>query len=299
MKLGRSSDPGIPAHVALAEKTQHPQWAEPGSAGFLGPACQPFRPNGDGMKDLTLNDITLDRLNDRRALLKGLDRLKRETDATGMMDGMDSFTEAAFGVLTSSKLADALDVTKEPDAVRARYGTGKPYNFQFDGAPTCNEHLLVARRLVEAGVRHVSLSYGRWDAHSDNFGVVRDHGGKLDQCLSALVQDLDERGMLNDVTVVCWGEFGRSPRINDQGGRDHWPRVSGCLLAGGGMPSGQVVGATNRLGEYATERPVPMQQVITQVYHNLGINPMTTTVNDPTGRPQYLVDVREPIPELS
>ncbi len=144
----------------------------------------------------------------------------------------------------------------------------------------------------------MSLSFGRWDSHGKNFDLVRDHGGKLDQCLSALVQDLDERGMLNDVTVVCWGEFGRTPRVNPQGGRDHWPQVSCCLLAGGGMPTGQMIGATNRLGEHATERPIPMQQVLTQIYHNLGINPMTTTVTDPTGRPQFLVDVREPIAEL-
>ncbi|MGC1276014.1 MAG: DUF1501 domain-containing protein [Planctomycetaceae bacterium] len=297
-KLAGPTDPGIPPHVALAEKTQHVEWSEPGSPGFLGAAYKAFRPNGDGMDDLTLKGISLERLKDRKALLSSLDNLKRETDATGMMEGMDAFTEAAFGVLTSSRLADALDVSKEPDAVRARYGTGRPYQYQYDGAPTCNEHLLIARRLVEAGVRSVSLSFGRWDSHSKNFDVVRDHGAKLDQCLSALVQDLDERGMLDDVTVVCWGEFGRTPRINDQGGRDHWPQVNACLLAGGGMPTGQVIGATNRLGEYATERPIPMQQVLTQIYHNLGINPMTTTVTDPSGRPQFLVDVREPIAEL-
>jgi hypothetical protein len=298
-KLMGPTDPGIPPHVSLAERTQHVEWSEPGNPGFLGAAYKPFQPNGDGMDDLTLNGVTLDRLKDRQSLLNGLDNLKREADASGMIAGMDAFEEAAFGVLTSSELADALDVTKEPDSVRARYGTGKPFNYQFDGAPTCNEQLLVARRLVEAGVRSVSLSYGRWDSHSKHFDVMRDHGPKLDQCLSALVQDLDERGMLDDVTVVCWGEFGRTPRINDQGGRDHWPQVSCCLLAGGGMPTGQTIGATNRLGEYATERPVPMQQVLTQVYHNLGINPMTTTVTDPTGRPQFLVDVREPIPELA
>ncbi len=297
-KLGGTRDPGIPPHVALAEKTQHTEWSEPGAEGFLGSAYKAFRPNGEGMDDLTLNGVTLDRLNDRRSLLANLDNLKREADASGMIAGMDAFTQAAFGVLTSSKLAQALDISQEPASVRERYGTGKPYKFQYDGAPTCNEHLLIARRLVEAGVKSVSLSYGRWDSHGKNFDLVRDHGGKLDQCLSALVQDLDERGMLDDVTVVCWGEFGRTPRINAEGGRDHWPQVSCCLLAGGGMPAGQMIGATNRLGEHAVERPIPVQQVVTQVYHNLGINPMTTTVTDPTGRPQFLVDVREPIAEL-
>src|SRR5206468_5731116 len=128
--------------------------------------------------------------------------------------GFDSATERALGVLTSSKLLQALDLSTESQRVRERYGTGRPYQFQFDGAPTVNEQLLVARRLVEAGVRVVTLSYGRWDSHGKNFDLVRDHGAKLDQCLSALIDDLDVRGLLNDVTVIAWGEFGRTPRIN-------------------------------------------------------------------------------------
>lgn len=291
-------DPGIPPAVALAEKTQHVPWSEPGGPGFLGSAYQPFRPNGSGMQDLTLNGVTLDRLQDRRTLLTSLDGLKREADASGMMRGMDSFTEAAFGVLTGSRLAEALDISKEPAEVRARYGDGKPYKYQYDGAPTCNEHVLLARRLVEAGVRSVTLSYGRWDSHGQNFDMVRDHGSKLDQAVSALVLDLEERGMLNNVTILVWGEFGRTPRINDGAGRDHWPQVSCALMAGGGMRTGQAIGATNRLGEYATTRPVNVQEIIATAYHNLGIDVMNTTLPDPTGRPQFLVDIREPMREL-
>jgi uncharacterized protein (DUF1501 family) len=230
--------------------------------------------------------------------LKGLDQLKRQTDATGMMAGVDSFTEAAFGVLTSNRLAAALDISQEPAEVRARYGDGKPYQFQYDGAPTCNEQILMARRLVEAGVRSVTLSYGRWDSHGKNFDLVRDHGSKLDQGVSALVLDLEERGMLNDVTVLVWGEFGRTPRINDGAGRDHWPQVSCALMAGGGMRTGQAIGSTNRLGEYAASRPVHVQEIIGTAYHNLGIDVMNTTLSDPTGRPQFLVDLREPMREL-
>lgn len=291
-------DPGVPPTVALAAKTQHTPWSEPGGPGFMGAAFQAFKPNGGGMDDLKLNGITLDRLQDRKSLLRGLDGLKREADATGMLNGMDAFTEAAFGVLTSSKLVDALDLSKEDPRTLARYGDGKPYNFQYDGAPTCNDQLLMARRLVEAGVRSVSLSYGRWDSHGDNFGLVRDHGPKLDQAVTALVQDLDERGMLNDVTVVVWGEFGRTPRINKEAGRDHWPRVSCALLAGGGMKMGQAIGSTNRLGEFAQTRPIHMQEVVATLYHNLGIDPQATTLIDPTGRPQYLVELREPVREL-
>src|SRR5688572_12917471 len=209
----------IPASVALASRTQHVQWSEPGSPGFLGTAYAAFKPDGQGMDDLKLNGITLDRLQDRRSLLSSFDSLKREVDVSGQIGASDSFTEAAFGVLTSSKLVEALDLSKEDPRLVARYGDGKPYNFQYDGAPTVNDHLLLARRLVEAGVRSVTLSYGRWDSHGKNFDLVRDHGGKLDQCVTALVQDLDDRGMLNDVTVVVWGEFGRTPRINNNAGR--------------------------------------------------------------------------------
>ncbi len=297
-KLGGPVDPGVPPFVALAEKTQHGPWSEPGAPGFLGAAFKAFKPQGEGMADLRLNTVSSDRLKDRKSLLKGLDNLKREVDATGMLRGMDAFTEAAFGVLTSSKLVDALDLSKEDPKIVERYGDGKPYKFQYDGAPTCNDQLLMARRLIEAGVRCVTLSYGRWDSHGDNFGLVRDHGAKLDQCVTALVQDLENRGMLDDVTVVVWGEFGRTPRINPQAGRDHWPQVNSCLMAGGGMRTGQAIGATNRLGEYAKERPVHVQEIVATIYRNMGIDPMTTTLRDPTGRPQFLVDVRDPIHEL-
>ncbi|MEQ9411344.1 MAG: DUF1501 domain-containing protein [Fuerstiella sp.] len=297
-KIKGPTDPSVPATVALASKTRHVPWSEPGDPGFLGAAHQAFRPNGGGMENLTLNGVTLDRLQNREQLLTSLDGLKRSADARGMMEGMDAFTQAAFGVLTSSQLADALDISKEPDEVRARYGDGKPYQYQYDGAPTCNDHILLARRLVEAGVRSVTLSFGRWDSHGKNFDLVRDHGTKLDQAVSALVLDLEERGMLDNVTVLVWGEFGRTPRINKNAGRDHWPQVSCALMAGGGMRTGQAIGATNRLGERPVSRPVDMQEIVATTYHNLGLDPMNTTIMDPTGRPQFLVDKREPMREL-
>lgn len=291
--------PSMPPTVALAAPTSHRPWSEPGGPGFLGAGFAPFKPDAEGRSNLKLNTITVDRFDDRKTLLTGLDRLKRETDASGLLAGMDQFNQAAFGVLTSSRLLDALDLGKEDPKLVARYGTGKPYQFQYDGAPTVNDHLLMARRLVEAGVRSVTLSYGRWDSHGKNFDLVRDHGGKLDQAVSALVTDLEERGMLDDVTVVVWGEFGRTPRINKNSGRDHWPRVSCCLMAGGGMNTGQAIGATNRLGEYAKDRPVDMQEVVATVYKNMGINPETTALIDQAGRPRYLVEKRVPIRELA
>ncbi len=296
-KLKGAVDPSVPANIGLANRTQHLPWSDPGASGFLGAAYSPFKPDGPGMENMKLNDITLDRLQDRRGLLNSIDKMRRDIDISGAMEGMDAFGQKAFDVLTSSKLLDALDLSKEDPKLVARYGTGQPYKYQYDGAPTCNEHLLVARRLVEAGARFVSLSFGRWDSHGQNFDLVRDHGGKLDQCLSALIEDLDQRGILDDVSIVVWGEFGRTPKINNEAGRDHWANVSCAFLAGGGIRAGQAIGATNRLGEYASERPVEMQEIISTLYHNVGIDTATTTINDPTGRPQYLVD-HGPIAEL-
>ncbi|MEC8556283.1 MAG: DUF1501 domain-containing protein [Planctomycetota bacterium] len=296
-KLYGPVDPSVPPYVGLAAKTKHMPWSDSGSAGFLGSSFSPFKPDGPGMQNMKLNDISLERLQDRRSLLSGLDRMRRDIDASGTMEGMDAFEQKAFDVLTSSKLLDALDLSKEDPKIVARYGDGKPYKYQYDGAPTCNDHLLIARRLVEAGARCVSLSFGRWDSHGQNFDLVRDHGSKLDQCLSALIEDLDQRGILDDVTIVTWGEFGRTPKINNNAGRDHWTKVSCAHIAGGGIRGGQAIGATNRLGEYATERPVHMQEIISTIYHQLGINTATTTIQDPTGRPQYLVD-HDPIAEL-
>jgi hypothetical protein len=296
-KLQGPVDPSVPPFVGLAARTQHVPWSDPGQPGFLGTACAPFQPDGPGLANLTLRGTSLEHLADRRRLLSSFDALRRDLDASGTMQGMDALTQRALGVLTSSRLLEALDLSKESDRVRARYGDGKPYNYQYDGAPTVNDHLLLARRLVEAGVRCVTLSYGRWDSHGKNFDLVRDHGGKLDQGLSALIEDLDGRGLLNDVTVIAWGEFGRTPRINNNAGRDHWPQVSCAFLAGGGMRTGQAIGATNRLGEYARERPIHFREVFATLYHNLGIDPSTTTLMDPSGRPQHLVDA-PPIREL-
>ncbi len=293
-KLAGPVDLSVPAFVGLANVGV---WKYPGGPGFLGAAYGPFQPDGPGMANMQLNGVTLDRLRDRRALLSSIDRLKSDVDRTGSMQGVDAFGARALDVLTSSKLVDALDLSQEDPRVVARYGDGKPYQFQYDGSPTVNDQLLIARRLVEAGVRVVTMTYGRWDSHGDNFGLVRDHGSKLDQGLSALIEDLDQRGMLDDVTVIAWGEFGRTPRINASGGRDHWPQVSCAFLAGGGLRAGQAIGATNRLGEYAHTRPVHFQEIFSTLYHALGIDVSRTTLSDPTGRPQYL-STMPPLAEL-
>jgi hypothetical protein len=270
-----------------------------GLPSFLGVGHRPFMPHGDLRSDLTLNGVTLERLADRRRLLEGFDAFRRGIDAADGDSGHDAFRDQAFGILTSSRLVDALDLSREDPAVRERYGKGTEA-VQGDAAPRLNEQFLLARRLVEAGVRVVTLSYSFWDWHGANFARARENLPDFDQALSALIEDLHGRGMADDVTVVAWGEFGRTPRVNKDGGRDHWPNVSCALLAGGGMPCGQVIGATDRLGGEPSDRPVDFQEVFATLYRNLGIDPNSTTITDLNGRPRYLVDDnRQPLRELT
>ena len=297
-RLHGQSEPGVPAFVGLSPKMGHAPWADPGKPGFLGPAHAPFQPNGGGATDLVLNNITLDRLQDRRALLSSFDSLRRDLDASGMMGAMDAFQQQAMGVLTSSLLAEALNLDRENPAVRARYGGGS-MKCRDDGGPESPEQFLMARRLVEAGVRCVTLGFNRWDWHSRNFGQAREVFPQLDNGLTALIDDLHASGLDKDVSVVVWGEFGRTPQVNAEGGRDHWPRVSCAALAGGGMNHGQVIGATDRMGGEPAARPVDFQEVFATLYHAMGIDTRTATVNDLNGRPRYLVDEQfRPMSEL-
>jgi len=298
-KLQGSADPALPAFVGLAPKMGHVPWSDNGVAGFLGAAYAPFEINkGGGKDDMILNGITLDRLADRRGLLASLDRFRREVDSSGQIAGLDAYNQQAFGILTSSKLVEALDYQREDPRVIERYGQGDPKN-RDDGGPKLMEHFLVARRLVEAGARCVTLAFSRWDHHGDNFGALRQDLPLLDRGLSALLQDLRDRGLEQDVSVVVWGEFGRTPTINKDGGRDHWPRVNFALLAGGGMKHGQVIGSTDRLGGEAASRPVTFGEVHATLYHALGLDVNQVTVNDLTGRPQFLVpDGCQPMREL-
>ncbi|MEI8370486.1 MAG: DUF1501 domain-containing protein [Planctomycetia bacterium] len=297
-KLLGSVDQAVPAFVGLSPDAGHPPYGSPGLPGFLGVSHAAFRPNGASSTDIVLKDLTQARLADRRSLLGDVDRLRRDIDATRALDGMDSLTRSAFDILTSSRLAKALDVSDEPQSVRERYGKGDPNRFG-DGAPRNLEHFLVARRLVEAGARVVTLNFGRWDFHSDNFNGMRDtHLPQFDQGLSALIEDLHARGLDKDVAVVAWGEFGRTPLINKDAGRDHWPQVGGGLLAGGGFRTGQVIGATDRLGGEIVDRPVHFAEVLATLYRHLGIDPAEASLRDHTGRPQYLLDNPTPLPEL-
>jgi len=288
-QLHGSRNSAAPPFVGLSPPMGHMEWADAGQPGFLGPARSPFKPNGQGKGDMRLTAITADRLQDRRGLLNHLDNYRRAADASGRMDGFDTFNQQAFGMLTSSRLVDALDLSREDPRLVQRYGKGKPQNVA-DGGPRLMEHFLMARRLVEAGVRCVTCAFSRWDWHGGNFRRGREDMPMLDQGLSALIEDLHTRGLDKDVSVVVWGEFGRTPQINKNAGRDHWPRVSCALLACGGMRTGQVLGATDRLGGEPIDRPVHFQDVFATLYHNLGIDVTKVTLPDLTGRPRFLVE---------
>lgn len=297
-KLQGPTNPAVPPFVGLAPNTGHPPYGSPGHPGFLGVGHSAFRPSGPSREDMVLNGISLERLNSRKQLLASVDTIRRDLDASGAMDGMDTLNAQAIDILTSSKLAEALDLSKEPVEVRERYGKGDPKNYG-DGAPRNLEHFLTARRLVEAGARVVTLNFGRWDFHSNNFNGLRDtHLPQFDQGLSALIEDLYARGMDQDVAVVAWGEFGRTPRINKDAGRDHWPQVGCALLAGGGWKTGQIIGATDRLGAEIADRPVHFGEVFASLYQHMGVDSSTLTMPDFSGRPQYIVGDHKPLPEL-
>jgi hypothetical protein len=298
-KVRGPGHPSMPAFVGLSPKMGHMEWADNGPPGFLGVAHAPFKPDGEGKADMVLNGVTLDRLGDRQALLTSFDRFRRDADASGMAAGMDTFYQQSFDILSSKKLSDALDVTREDPRVPERYGAGTPALIPgFNAAPRLTQQFLLARRLVEAGARCVTLAFGGWDWHATNFLGLRGQLPYFDQGMSALVDDLHERGLDKDVLVVAWGEMGRSPRVNKDAGRDHWPAVSGALLAGGGLRTGQVIGATTRLGDVPRDRPVHNLEIFATIYHHLGIDRSGLTLTDLSGRPQNLIDSYEPVKEL-
>ncbi len=291
-----AQDPSIPPFVGLEPTMQHRPYNASGP-GYLGVSNRSFRPAGDGKSDMVLNGVTAERLADRRSLLTSFDTLRRELDSSGLMEGLDSFNQQAFGMLTSSKLLEALDFQKEDKRVIERFGKGDP-RVHGDAAPMLTEQFLVARRLVEAGARCVTVAFGFWDYHGNNYQNARADLPLLDQGVSALVEDLHDRGLDKEVSVIVWGEFGRSPKINKDAGRDPWPRVSAALLACGGMKHGQVIGSTDRMGGEPADRPVQFGEVFATLYHNLGIDVSKVTLPDHSGRPQFLVDGQLPMKEL-
>ncbi len=289
-------NPLVPPFVDLFPVMQHRPYNSPGP-GFLGHAYKAARMDGD---DLALlkppANVSADRFDVRRGLLDQFDQLRWRID-NAEIGGMDDVYRRAFDVLTSDKVARALDVSREDPRLRDRYGIGTSRHLG-DGASMWNDQLLVARRLVEAGARCVTVAYGFWDTHGANFSWLRQHLPLFDQGISALIEDLYTRGLDRDVTVIVWGEFGRSPKINKDAGRDHWARVNSALLSGGGMKVGQVIGSTDKLGGSAASRPVHYLDVLATIYHNLGIDPHAI-IRDKADRPvNILPPYTTPIPDL-
>ena len=304
--------PGVPPCVDLTSIEPDARFilrTPPGQAGYLGVAHAGFEVDAVDRRNIMLNGISLRRLADRRALLSSFDRFRRQVDREGFTDGIDEFHRQAFEVLTSPRLAEALDLSREDGPIRSRYGLDRDYPDEREGKTHLDQFLL-ARRVIEAGARCVTLAFSRWpfgrmsqgdynwDWHKNIFAEARGALPLFDLGLSTLIQDLDERGLLKDIAVVAWGEFGRTPKINQNAGRDHWPQVAGALLAGGGLRCGQVLGSSTRWGEEPLTRPVHFRDVFATLYQRLGIDVATTQFTDLAGRPQYLIGDHRPLPEL-
>jgi hypothetical protein len=307
--------PGMPPYVAFQTSRSHVAYA-----GYLGRRYDPFIANRAARLPIYSNvgadtgrtteadffrlpeGLTHERLSDRRSLLEDLDRLRREIDRSGELETMDRYGQQAVEMLIGRRAQAAFDLSREPQAVRDRYGDHL----------WCQQALL-ARRLVEAGVAFVTidLSYhpasGTWDNHGDN---IPPYGGIskglkpllpiFDRLITTLVADLGERGLLDDVLVIAMGEFGRTPTMGTQGstdGRNHWPVVMSMAMAGGGLRHGQVIGATESDGGHIKERPVTPGDLAATIYRHMGV-PQDTTYRDGSGRPRFIVEHGSPIAEL-
>jgi hypothetical protein len=281
---------GLPAYMSLGQASRS------GGPNFLGAQHAPFvvggDPNGKGfrVRDVAIPpDISESRAMNRQQLRQSLDRMRRIADA-GADDptlGFDSFYQQGLELVTSPAAQAAFDLDKEDDKAREKYGR-----------TDFGQRLLLARRLVEVGVSFVVTYYGGWDHHRGIFKTMKDTAGpRLDQGLAALITDLDERGLLDTTLVVCLGEFGRTPKVNKDAGRDHWPGAMSVLLAGAGVPRGQVIGATDPKGYYAAENIYSPEDFAVSLYTKLGIDPHQT-LHTSTGRPVQLVNGGKPIKEL-
>lgn len=312
------NDPSLPGYVLLSEEfTRNPVIAAVMGSGHLGVAHSPFVTRQDPFHDafdpgrvraatsnLKLADgVTIDRTDDRKSLLEALDRLARRVDSTGSLDGVDQFNRTALRMITTGEARRAFDLSLEPQATREKYGMHR-----------WGQMGLLARRLVEAGVTFVTLNTAPdslcWDWHRN---IVNDDrpadgsdgptrgmdisGPPLDQMLAALISDLYERGLDRKVLLVVWGEFGRTPRVNATGGRDHWGSLMSILMAGGGLKVGQVIGTSTSKGEAPATRPVSPTDVLATIYRHLGIHATDHTVTR-EGRPIPVLPDGEPIHEL-
>jgi uncharacterized protein (DUF1501 family) len=269
---------GMPTYVALTRLRS----AIDGPS-FLGTAYAPFDPSGQALKNLSLA-VPEKRVGDRRMLLAGLDRLKSTVDRSGAMEGMNRFEQQAFNLVLGGA-PDAFNINREKPRTLARYGRG------------IGQQLLRARRLCEAGCGFVTLAYGGWDMHVRIKDAMERRSPELDQALAAFIEDVHARGLSERILLVVTGEFGRTPRINRNAGRDHWAPLSTLALSGGGLKMGQVVGQSTPKADAPKSAPVSPQDLMATVFHVLGIDPQSQFVNN-AGRPVYMIEDGEPIAEL-
>jgi hypothetical protein len=296
-------NPKLPAYVMI------PRMVPGTGPAYLGVACKPFETQADPASpgpfrvpnfDLA-QGVTLERAGDRRQLLGGFDRIRRELDQSGQMDGLDRYQQKAWDILTSSAARDAFDLDREPPAIRERYGFLPAFDPKASnrcGSPAWSQRILLARRLVEAGVRLVTVDLRWWDTHVKGFESLKlGFLPRFDRAYSALIEDLEARGLAESTLVVAWGEFGRTPRVNNDAGRDHYPNVFSAAIAGGPVKGGRVVGESDAKGAFPKANPKSPQDVLALMYRHLGID---TKINyaDGSGRPHPVLPFGEPIEEL-
>jgi uncharacterized protein (DUF1501 family) len=299
----QEANPRLPAYVMV------PRMVPGTDASYLGAAYRPFETMADpgegrpfSVPNLAMPEgVGVGQLRDRASLLDSLDRLERTLDKSGAMDAMDKFHRRAMEIVTGPEARRAFDLESEPRGVRERYGFFEPYTPRMRAAgdrPQWSQRMLLARRLVEAGVRLVTVDCRWWDTHEDNFHALKNAFLPMwDRAYSALIEDLDQRGLLESTLVVAWGEMGRSPRISENAGRDHWPHAMAAAIAGGGVVGGRVVGATDDKGMVPKENAKVPQDVLATIYRHLGVD-YTKNYLDHQGRPHPVLPEGSPIAEL-
>ena len=285
--------PGLGSIVSRVRGPNHPDTGIPtyvrmggiygDGPAFLGTAYGPFDPAGQARRNMSLV-VDKDRLDNRRELLAGIDNLNRDIDRSNLMDGLDSFEQQAFN-LVLSRSQQAFDLKYEDPRVADRYGPG------------LGQQLLTARRLCEAGAGFVTLNFGGWDMHGNIKQAMDARGPQVDRAVAALVEDLDQRGMSENVLLVISGEFGRTPKINGNSGRDHWAPLSTLALAGGGLKMGQVVGESAEKVDVPKTTPIRPQDLMATIFDVLDIDKRIQFVNQ-AGRPVYMIETGKPIEEL-
>lgn len=284
-----SRQPPMPAYVSIPKAEAFGYQG----AVYLGKAFNPFEVGADpNAKDFKVPNLSLPKgltarsVDSRRELLKSFDTLRRDIDQTGVMEGLDTFKQQALEMVAGERMRAAFNLDSEDSKTRDQYGRHR-----------YGQSALLARRLVEAGARCVNINTGNWDHHNDLEKGLDEHLPPLDRAIATLVEDLDERGMLDEVIVYCVGEFGRTPRMNGHAGRDHWSDCFSVLLAGGGLQGGRIVGASEKWGGGVQERLVTPLDLLATIYHKLGI-PLDTHYDDASGRPTSIVGSGQPIHEL-